>query len=386
MSTISNKFFIQVLEEGSSLHGQLLCTKSLVQSYKDGTCIPDWASTASARPLVYLSLQNGATDTTPDSGYSWSYNGTVITFSTTQTSQTIGGTTYYGFASTNFNGVFFKTGTTSTNASPLSGMPALGIIGNLASSSNVDIDVIRFDGSKTLSTNPIPFACMLNVTITQWTSGGYLGILNFPNGNVITEAGQTLQCSAILYNDSGEVTLSASDYEWYYEGESTRQGTGQTFTIQEGDVTDYAILRCDFYMTIDGTRTLVYSAFGSIDDQQDPEYMWIKYNGANGNSASLRAGESVVFSICVGTQEDDTPNTDWTTFHVKFLDSEGNIVTATSSQSYTVANDSAFHESPDSNGYRTLSVSGGVATAKVYYDDAFYLCKKGLTAVVIANT
>lgn len=378
MSTISNKFFIQVLEDGSTLRGQLLSTITPAQSYKDGTFIPNWATTATARPLVYLSLQNGAQDITPDSNFTWSYNGTAIQFSATSSTQTIGSTSYTGYVDTNMGGVFFKT--------TYGSMPALGIIGNLASSSNVDIDVIRFDGSKTLSTNPVSFSAQLNVTITQWTSGGYLGILNFPNGNNITYAGQSLTCSAILYNDSGEVPLSASDYEWYYEGSATIQGTGQTFTIQESAVTDYAVLRCDFYMTIGGTRTLVYSAYGSIDDWQDPEVMWIKYNGANGNSASLRQGENVIFSICVGTAEDSTAITSWTTFKVKILDSEGQTVTATGSSSYTVANDSVMKVTPDANGYRALTVSSGVATAKLYYDDVVYLCKKGLTGIVFAST
>lgn len=374
MSTISNKFFIQVLEDGSTLRGQLLSTVTPAQSYKDGTFIPNWATTASSRPLVYLSLQNGATDITPDSNFTWYYNGVAITFSDTLSTETIGGTSYSGYVDTNMSGKFFKTS--------YGGMPALGIIGNLASSSNVDIDVIRFDGSKTLSTNPVSFSCQLNVTITQWTSGGYLGVLNFPNGNIIRQAGQTLTCTAILYNDSGEVSLSASDYEWYYEGSQTLQGTGQTFTIQESAVTDYAVLRCDFYMTVGNTRTKVYSAYGSIDDEQDPDVMWIKYNGANGNSASLRKDEDVTFSICVGTAEDSTPNTNWTSFKVKILDSEGNTVMDASSGT----SDFTYLAAADANGYRNLSVSSGVATARITYDDVVNLCKKGLTGIVSAST
>lgn len=377
MSTISNKFFIQVLEDGSTLHGQLLATITPTQSYKDGTFIPDWATNEAARPLIYLSLQNGATDVAPDSGYSWSYNGVEISFSSSSTTKTIGSTSYTGYVDTNFGEKFFKT--------TYNGMPALGIIGNLASSSNVDIDVIRFDGTKTLSTNPVSFSCMLNVTITQWTSGGYLGVLTFPQGNVIKQANQSLICSAVLYNDSGVVNVTAANYRWYREGVDTTIAspwkTGQTITITESDVTDYLVIRCDIYVVIDGTTTLVYSAYGSIDDQQDPEYMWIKYNGANGNSASLRSGESVTFSICVGTAEDDTPKTAWTVFKVKFLDSEGNIVTSTSG----AASDSAFRITP-SDGFRTLSTSSGVATAKIYYNDVVNLCKKGLTGIVIAST
>lgn len=377
MSTISNKFFIQVLEDGSTLHGQLLSTITPTQSYKDGSFIPNWATTASARPLIYLSLQNGGSDITPDSGYTWKYNGTTITFSSSTTTVTIGSTSYTGNVDTNFSGVFFKT--------TYNGMPALGIIGNLASSSNVDIDVIRFDGTKTLVTNPVSFSCMINVTITQWTSGGYLGVLTFPNGNEISQAGQSLSCTAALYNESGVVTVASGDYRWYREGIDTTLSspwkTGASISIAESDVTDYVVIRCDFYLTISGVSTLVYSAFGSVDDKQDPEFMWIKYNGANGNSASLRSGEAVTFSICVGTADDDTPNTSWTSFKVKFLDSEGNVVTSTDG----AANDSAFKIAAN-DGYRTLPTSSGVATAKIYYADVYNLCKKGLTGIVMAET
>lgn len=380
MSTISNKFFIQVLEDGSTLHGQLLANPTPTQSYKDGTFIPNWETNAASRPIIYLSLQNGASDITPDNGYTWSYNGSVITFSSETSTQTIGGTTYTGYVSTGDTAEkFFKT--------TYNGKPALGIIGNLASSQNVDIDVIRFDGQKTLSTNPIDFSATINITITQWTSGGYLGVLNFPNGNIITAKEQTLTCTAILYNDNGVV--NNPQYEWYYEGDSQVKGTQSSFTINESDITDYAVLRCDFYMTINGTRTKVYSAYGSIDDQQDPEFMWIKYNGANGNSVSLRQNESVAFNICAGTADNSNPITTgepatplYTNFKVKFLDSEGLLVTSTE----TEHNDSAFKITPDSNGYRTLPVSNGVATSKVYCDDVVGLCKKGLTGYVVAST
>lgn len=393
MSTISNKFFIQILEDGSSLHGQLLSTITPSQSYKDGQFIPNWATTASARPMIYLSLQNGNNNIQPDSGYVWSYNGQSIAFSGTQTTETIGDTTYNGYKSVDggagyASGVADKFFKTSYN-----GMPALGIISNIASSSNVDVDVIRFDGTVTLTSNPVGFSAFTNITITQWTSGGYQGVLSFPNGNEIRSAGQTLGCVAKLFNDSGEITNPQSgtpivEYKWYYEGNPTVQGTGATFNILESAVTDFAIVRCDFYITINGTRTLVASAFGQVDDKQDPEYMWIMYNGTNGNGASLRANESVTMSICIGTPDDPTPNTAWTSFKVKLIDSDGVVIQGTSQGQYTPQNDSVFHITADaSDEYRrTLPVNAGVATAKVYYDDVVNMSKKGLTGYVVAET
>ena len=393
MSTITNKFFVQFLEDGSTLHGQLLATITPTQSYKDGQFIPNWSTTAAARPLIYLSLQNGSTDTEPDSDYVWKYNGTIITFSSTKTSVTIGEEIFYGYASS--DGKFFKTGTNSTNLKPLDGMPALGIIGNLASSSNVDIDVIRFEGSKTFATNPVKFSCSLNVTITQWTAGGYLGVLIFENGNVITRDLLTINCEAKLYNDNGPIYATNYTCKWYREGIDTStpwktstipDANGKyKITINEADVTDYMVLRCDFCMTINEVETVVYSAFGNIDDQQDPEYMWIKYDGANGNSASLRDTQSVVFNICVGTADDDTPIQTggqyvYTSFKVKLLASDGTTIKSTQGTSGSV-----LTKAVDGNGYRTLDVSNGVATATVFYADKNY-CKNGLTGIVVAQS
>ena len=141
-------------------------------------------------------------------------------------------------------------------------------------------------------------------------------------------------------------------------------------------------------MTVNGVRTLVASAFGSVDDQQDPEYMWIMYNGANGNGVSLRANESVTMSICIGTPDDPTPDTAWTSFKVKLIDSEGEVIQGTSQGQYTPQNDSVFHITADaSDEYRRpLPVNAGVATAKVYYDDVVNMSKKGLTGYVVAET
>lgn len=375
MSTISNKFFVSLIEDGTTLHGELRATKSLTQAWTGSACVPDWSSShVDNRPLIYISLMNGTDVVTVDSGSEkWYYNGTLITWSSSVTTQNIGGTSYQGYVSTNCGGVFFKTTYTLDGKA----MPAMGIIGNLANMSDVvDIDVIRFEGQKTLSTNPVDFAASTNITISDWVNGGYLGVINFQNGRAdITRDNNQVVCQGYLYDDGGNV-ISSATYKWYFEGDPAVKSTTQTLTVSEADVTDYVVVKCEFYMLVDGQNTLVYTAYAGIDDTQDPEYMWIQYNGANGNSASLRKNESVAFRIWVGKEDDPTVNTSWISFKLKTLDSEGNVVTA------------AFDNIPaaGSDGYRTLSVSGGVAQAEVTYDDVETYCKKGLTGIIIAST
>ena len=67
---ISNSFFVQVIEDGSMLRGEIRSTQPLAQAYSDGTCVPNWAGGVS-QPTVYIVLQNGASWILPDSTYKW---------------------------------------------------------------------------------------------------------------------------------------------------------------------------------------------------------------------------------------------------------------------------------------------------------------------------
>ena len=381
MGTISNRFFVQVIEDGTTLHGEIRATKSLTQAYKNPGCIPNWTVPAN-QPTIYVTLQNGTSFILPDSTYKWFYNGNEIEWEG-NTSKAIGNLPA---------GTFVKvTDCTPSGYSSGQYVPAIKIVKNLANSTNVDIDVIRFDGQKTLSTNPVAFSASLNITITEWTEGGYLGIINFLNGIAdIDSTNTSVTCQGILYDGDGNQVSSNVSYKWYFEGDPTIKGTSSSLTVTDAQVVDYVMVRCEFYVTVEGVASRVYTAYAGIDDTQDPEYMWIQYNGANGNSASLRENEAVTFSIWVGKADDPTyKDTNFTSFKAKLFDSTGAVVTATSSTSYTVANDSTIKKTPDgTTGYRPLDVNTttGVATAKLYYNDVFYLCKKGLSGIIIAST
>ena len=59
MSTISNRFFIEAIDDGSTLHGSLLSTKPLTQALvSSGAAVPDW-TVAANQPIVYVDLING---------------------------------------------------------------------------------------------------------------------------------------------------------------------------------------------------------------------------------------------------------------------------------------------------------------------------------------
>ena len=93
-------------------------------------------------------------------------------------------------------------------------VPAIKIAKNVASSDNVDIDVIRFDGQKTLSTNPIRFTASIDVSITELLKGGYMGLIYLAPGTTdkdISSKTDTVGLVARLYNSEGNEDFPARD-------------------------------------------------------------------------------------------------------------------------------------------------------------------------------
>jgi|GEM_PF-1316271 len=372
MKTISNRFFMSLMDDGSTLHGNLVSDTSLVQSWDGSAAMPDWSMSSATvgrkeQPTISLTLLNGAS-TVPASELTdikWFYRNHAadqeITFSDTETTITYtdaGGTTQTvkGYLSTNPAGLFLKT--------THNGTPALRIVGNLASSENLDIDVITFKAAMSLDGGgKLDFGVSTQVRITSLTKGGYLGVISFIDGVAdITAPGQTVTMQAQLYGGSSSGSVSSFTTRWFLNDGTSGQdgGANNRYSVSEGDVTDHATVRCDFY----AGGTQVYSAYVGIDDMQDPEYMYTtnsivdangaSTNDANGNSVQVRKGEKVVATVWVGKRDDDTPDTTWSTFKVQLHDSNGAIVTG-------VAPNLPDVPTGETEGWRTLTVSEGKA-------------------------
>ena len=366
MSQISNRFFVTALDDGTTLHGNLASDKSLSQAWSGTAAIPNW-TVASEQPTVYLTLLAGAELVTPKDNFKWLYNGTQITFGSNN-------------ISTQPSGLFQKTTKSVTYGNVTKTEPALKIIGNLASSSNVDVDMITFQGEYEIGGSAIPFACDAQIRISTITGNGYLGVINFVEGKSdIIEKGQTITMYGKLYDSSG-AEVAGCNTKWYINDSTsgtngtTISGYDNAFQVTETQVVDHATIKCEFYTS----TTLRYSAYAGVDDMQDPEFMYIQYNGANGNAASLRSGDSVLFKIWVGTREDasvmgGTSNPTFNVIKVKLLDGDGAEITGT------------LVDIPDrgSDGLRQLSMSGGKASLTVHYS-VVNDNKKNITGIVIA--
>lgn len=362
---ISNSFFVQVIEDGSMLRGEIRSTQPLAQAYNDGSCIPNW-SNGVANPTVYIVLQNGAQYIIPDSGGKWYYNGTEIEFdaqgkSLAHPSGLAAGTFELV---TNFTPEMYQSGQY---------VPAIRIAKNVASNENVNIDVIRYDGQKTLATNPVPFSASININITEMMKGGYIGMIYLRDGAAdkdISSKTDTVPLVARLFDSEGNEMTNAENgakYKWFINDTvKIALGATNTLTITEQDVYDYAVVKCEFYIPKDGEQgqkvdTLVSSDFFEIDDTQDPQEMYFAYNGANGKAASLRSGESVTFSIWVGEAGNPSASnvdTAFTVWKVLLVDSNKQTLMQSLLADYGIAD-------ADANGYRLLTSANGVATITI---------------------
>ena len=367
MSQISNRFYVTALEDGTTLHGNLVSDKSLTQAWNGSAAVPSWENTSDS-PTIYLTLLSGATLVVP-STYKWYYNGTQVATDSTASS----------------DARFLKTTKSVTYGSQTETMPALKIIKNLANTTNVDVDTITFEGEYTINGSGVSFSATAQIRISAITANGNLGVINFHNGiSDITQVGQTITLYGVLYGGSTGTEVAGYTTKWYLNESSTGtngstyDGHANAFRVTESQVVDHATVRCEFYKGSD----LMYTAYASIDDMQDPEYMYIQYNGNNGNAASLRKGDTATFQIWVGTREDpsvlggaSTPK--YSTIKVKLLNGSGNTITATGLPTGI--------PDPDSQGWRTLTMSGGKATITPHYDTVNGN-GKNITGIVIAYT
>ena len=210
MSSISNRFFVTALEDGTTLHGNLSATKPLSQGWNGTSAVPDWTQSAN-QPIIYLTLLNGTQIVQPTSNFKWLYNGTEITFGNDN-------------VSTSPVGLFQKTTYTYTYGGTQVTMPALKVIGNLAGyGGNGDMDTITFDGAYSAEGSNISFQATAQIRVTQITKGGYLGLINFVNGvSDITASGQDITMYASLFGgeDGGRIVACGTPPEIRACGES----------------------------------------------------------------------------------------------------------------------------------------------------------------------
>lgn len=392
-NTISNQFMITALEDGATLHGNLVSDKSLVQMWSGTAAVPNWGTTGtvgtSYQPTIHLTLLSGTSPVavTSLSSYSWHYNDhgndVAITFSDTSTTiewnDTGGSGSVTGYLSTgDCAGMFLKHNKTVNGVS----VPALRIISNLASTSNVDVDTITFVGAYNIGGSNVNFSADAVVRITAVTATGYIGVVSFVSSADITAPGQTIKMYGQLFNATGG-TVQCSTMWYVNQGTGTSgqiiDGYANAFSLSEDQVVDHATIRCEFIYEGE-TVTVTYVA---VDDIQDDEFMYIHYGTsqgaiAAGNPTSLRPGDTAYFAIWIGTRDNpavlggtETPR--YSVYKLKLLNSAGQEITGDADDARPVGSD----------GYRPMNVVEGKAYVSFPYDTVFANGKK-MTGIVYA--
>ncbi len=325
-NTISSHFAITALQEGVTVQGSLRISGTLSQNWNPNTekAIPEWKTNASNRPVVYPVIRKGVAymNASQIVNASWLYNDVVIEFGSDN-------------KSTNFldadNDPLFQKGTTTVSlGGTVYSVPCLTVIANLASADNVDLDTIGFTGSVEVLGKQQAFHCQVDVKIAQMSSQGFLGLLS-PESAIITEKNQNVTITASLYAEDGSSPATWFT-KWFNAGtgeEIVAARNAHTLTVNEGDVTDNMIVRCDFF-TDSSFATRVTTAFASIDDTQDPEYLYISLNGSDSDfSGQLSPGEQCTVTAWVATMEDSTAiNTNYSVFTCKLYDGQQNEITS----------------------------------------------------------
>ncbi len=334
-NNISNHFAITALQDGVTVQGSLRIDGTLSQNYNPNInkCVPDWKADESTRPVVYAVIRRGVAYMNDKQivGGKWLYNDVEITFGDDNKSKNA--------LDADGNPLFLVgTKTVSLGSSSYS-VPCLTIISNLASPTNVDLDTIGFQGSIEVTGQQAAFAAQVDVKIAQMTTQGFLGLLS-PESAIITEKNQDVTFTASLYAEDGS-TSSSFYTKWYFNNDTTDQAAlrgKKSITVNETEVTDNLIVRCEFYSDSAYTNRVAV-AFASVDDTQDPEYLYISLNGSNSDySGQLSPGDSCEVTMWVATMEDSSAiNTAYTSFTVRYYDGMQNEIT-TSLPVITVAN------------------------------------------------
>jgi len=352
-TSISNKFLITAIDDGMTVQGNLRSTKTLVQAYDAATggVAPDW-TVASNQPTIYAVIMKGSTlmSTSALQSYKWLLNGQEIADGDER---------------------FEKTTYVLDSVS----VPALKIVENLASADNLDIDLITLEGTVEVTGSPIAFAMGVEVRITEATGNGYLGVVSFDGPCDITEDNDEVEMTASLFSAMNELT--EFDCKWYVGSETSARGTGKTFTVGAADVTDYAVVKCEFYKGGD----LVATAFVGVDDTTDPQYMYVTSDNSNGSSAVIRSSQgAITFKFWVATLSDATNyDESYETFKVYLYDVEGTNLKADAS-GHAFASDGT-------NSYVECTPTDHVASITLTYADVAGedYGKGSLTGIIVAS-
>ena len=326
------------LMDGTTVNGFLRVEGTpLVQRYNKGTSqfTPDFETLAdNKKPTLVVILRDVSTGEimTPQT-ITYKYNGVTLTFGSNGLSTNSGMTGYFKKLDSY----------SATIGSQSYQLPALRVMKNLVPISGYDNDRISVSGTIEVGGQSIAFnELSKDVVIQESTGNAYDVIISDDKGGALTEAGESLTCTASLYKDGIEVTdYSGFTYQWVklLGTGDTNWGTARTQKVTTGDIDNILKLRCD----IKSGGSVVASGFTQITDYSDPYYVDFNITGITGNA--IRSGETAVIKPVARKRSDGTDGgvSSWS-WNIK--DNAGNAFTLSgkSGATFTAASASVTYE------------------------------------------
>lgn len=296
---LEGAFTLIGLMDGTTINGFLRVEGTpLVQRYNKGTSqfTPDFETLAdNKKPTLVVILRDVATGAimTPQT-ITYKYNGVTINFGSDGLSTNSGMTGYFKKID-NYS---------ATIGSQSYQLPALRVMKNLVPISGYDNDRISVSGTIEVGGQSIAFnELSKDVVIQESTGNAYDVIISDDKGGALTEAGESLTCTASLYKDGIEVTdYSGYTFQWVklLGTGDTNWGTSRTQKVTTGDIDNILKLRCD----IKSGGSVVASGFTQITDYSDPYYVDFNITGITGNA--IRSGETAVVKPVARKRSDGT--------------------------------------------------------------------------------
>ncbi|MCC8154275.1 MAG: hypothetical protein LIP01_08715 [Tannerellaceae bacterium] len=270
---------ITAIIDSDQISSSLHATKPLTQYLKKDTSdvSPDW-TVAANQPVIYVRAKSQLEMTRKPiiaGTEKWYYNDTLIVF------DTVG-------KSTSPAGLFQKESYDDGGVE----VPALRIIGNLASTTNTDSDRIGFSGQVDIGTIKTEVCPEIDIRLEETVGDPYEGFIEASEGGVIDDNTDEITCKGILYKGGAEVATGVT-YYWYFQKENDwtlieKFNGKQTITVIEEDIDGVLGVKCDFYYG--GSK--VTSTTRQLHDETDPLIVSANPNGPT----QLKSGESVKFT------------------------------------------------------------------------------------------
>ena len=326
------------LMDGTTVNGFLRVEGTpLVQRYNKGTSqfTPDFETLAdNKKPTLVVILRDVSTGEimTPQT-ITYKYNGVTLTFGSDGLSTNSGMTGYFKKLDSY----------SATIGSQSYQLPALRVMKNLVPISGYDNDRISVSGTIEIGGQSIAFnELSKDVVIQESTGNAYDVIISDDKGGALTEAGESLTCTASLYKDGIEVTdYSGFTFQWVklLGTGDTNWGTARTQKVTTGDIDNILKLRCD----IKSGGSVVASGFTQITDYSDPYYVDFNITGITGNA--IRSGETAVIKPVARKRSDGTDG-GVSSWNWNIRDNAGNAFTLTgkSGATFTAASASVTYE------------------------------------------